>query len=173
MPLVSESASLAAWLQDELKGATCVVDMGAGFFDKLRFAPPMARKIGIEVFPAYLGFAPVGINARLGDMRDWEKIIKPEERDCAMLIDTIEHMSKGDGITLLRGLKGAFRKILVMTPDGFVEQKDDVTGYENEWQIHECGWTQAELEAEGFKVYRAENFHANMALDALFATWTR
>jgi hypothetical protein len=174
MPLVSDSPTLAAWLKDELKGSTCVVDLGAGFFDKLRFAPPMATKIGIEVFPAYLGYCPVGTNARLGDMRNWASIIAPKERDCAMLIDTIEHLPKLEGIALLRGLKdGGFRKILVMTPDGFVKQDEDVTGYGNEFQIHECGWTEGELEAEGFHVERAVNFHAHMSVDALFAVWNR
>jgi hypothetical protein len=90
-----------------------------------------------------------------------------------MLIDTIEHLSKEEGLALLRALKGAFRKILVMTPDGYVEQSEDVTGYENEFQVHECGWVESELEAEGFTVHRAENFHPHLQKDALFATWQR
>jgi len=173
MPLVSDSPTLAAWIQDQTKGARCVVDLGAGFFDKLRYVPPMARKIGVDVFPAYLGYAPPGVTARLGDIREWDKILQHEDCDVAMLIDVIEHMSKGDGITLLRGLKEVFRKILVMTPDGFIEQKDDVTGFENEWQVHECGWDAADLAQEGFSVETIENFHHSIQRNALFAVWER
>jgi hypothetical protein len=173
MPLVSDSPALASWLKDELDGATCVVDLGAGFFDKLRFAPPMAKKIGVEVFPSYLGFAPPGVIARLGDIREWQKYVEANDRDTAMCIDAVEHMSKGDGSLFLRSLKEGFRKVLVMTPDGYVPQDEDVTGYENEWQIHECGWTQEDLEAEGFSVHRSENFHPHLEKDALFAVWER
>lgn len=173
MPLVSDSPTLYSWISGETKGAGCVVDFGAGFFDKLRYVPPMAKKVGIEVFPAYLGYAPPGVRAVLGDMRDWEPLLRSDERDTAMLIDTIEHMSKGDGTALIRSLQKHFRKILLMTPDGYVEQAGDVTGFENEWQVHECGWTTEELEAEGFHVERKENFHASMGKDALFATWAR
>lgn len=173
MPVVSDSPTLAAWIQDQTKGARCVVDLGAGFFDKLRYVPPMTRKIGVDVFPAYLGFAPPGVTARLGDIREWDKILKHEDCDVAMLIDVIEHMSKADGITLLRGLKEVFRKILVMTPDGYVEQKDDVTGFENEWQVHTCGWDASELAQEGFSVETIENFHHSIQRNALFAVWER
>ena len=106
-------------------------------------------------------------------MREWESLLQPEERDVAMLIDVIEHMGKDDGVALLQGLQGAFRKILVMTPDGFIPQDSDVTGYENEWQVHECGWVQSELEAEGFSVEVHENFHVQLQRNALFATWER
>jgi len=173
MPLVSDSPTLQAWITAETRGASCVVDLGAGFFDKLRYVPPMARKIGVDVFPAYLGFAPPGVTARLGDIREWDSLIQHDDCDVAMMIDVIDHMSKADGVRLLRGLKDVFRKILVMTPDGFVEQNEDVTGYENEWQVHECGWTAEELAAEGFKVELKENFHAHMGIGALFATWSR
>lgn len=173
MPLVSDSPTLQKWIHDETLGAGCVVDLGAGFFDKLRYVPPMARKIGVEVFPAYLGFSPPGVKAILGDIRDWDVHLKHDDCDVAMLIDVIEHMSKADGVRLLCGLKEVFRKILVMTPDGFVEQNSDVTGYENEWQVHECGWTTEELEAEGFTVELKVDFHPHLGLGALFATWTR
>ena len=173
MPLVSDSPTLAAWIQDQTKGARCVVDLGAGFFDKLRYVPPMARKIGVDVFPAYLGYAPPGVTARLGDIREWDKILQHEDCDVAMLIDVIEHMSKPDGMALLNSLKESFRKILVMTPDGFVEQTHDVTGFENEWQVHECGWTKTELETAGFTVEIAENFHPHLGKDSLFAVWEK
>lgn len=173
MPVVSDSQTLATWIREGTIGAKCVVDLGAGFFDKLRYVPPMCRKIGIDIFPAYLGFAPPGVTARLGDIREWDLIVKHDDCDVAMCIDVIEHMSKADGIKLLRGLKDAFRRILVMTPDGFVEQNEDVTGYENSWQVHECGWTKDELEAEGFVVEVQENFHPHIERNALFATWDR
>lgn len=173
MPLVSDSPTLHRWIAESTNGAACVVDLGAGFFDKLRYVPPMTKKVGVEVFPAYLGYAPPGVRAVLGDIRHWDRLVGADERDVAMLVDTIEHMSKADGVALLRGLKGSFRKIIVMTPDGYVEQKEDVTGFENEWQVHECGWSAEDLEAEGFTVEIVENFHPHLGLGALFASWER
>ncbi len=173
MPLVSDSLTLATWIRDHTADAVCVVDFGAGFFDKFRYVPYHCRKVGIEVFPAYLGYAPPGVKAVLGDMRDWSRFIDPPERDVAMLIDTLEHLPRYDGAKLLEELLQEFRRVLVMTPDGFVEQNDDVTGYENEWQKHESGWNQADLEAFGFKVAVAENFHKDLGRNALFAVAER
>lgn len=173
MPVVSDSQTLATWIREQTQGAKCVVDLGAGFFDKLRYVPPMTKKIGIEVFPAYLGYAQPGTRAVLGDIREWWRFVAESERDVAMCIDTIEHMSKGDGITLLRTLKDSFRKVLVMTPEGYVEQAEDVTGYENQWQVHECGWTVQELNDEGFSVEVIENFHPHLQRGAIFAVWER
>jgi hypothetical protein len=171
--LVSDSPTLYKWIRENTDGSRCVVDLGAGFFDKLRYVTPLAHKIGIEVFPSYLSFAPVGVTAMIGDIREWERLIEPKYRDTAMLIDVIEHMSKSDGLLLLRSLKAGFRKVLLMTPDGFVEQNEDVTGYGNEWQVHMTGWTKEELEAEGMVVELKANFHPQIPLGALFAVYER
>jgi len=171
MPLVSDSPALQVWIRDNTMGSPVVVDLGAGFFDKLRYVPVTAKKIGVEVFPPYLGYCPVGVRAVLGDIKEWDRLLQPEDCHTAMLIDVIEHMSKADGIVLLRGLKKVFRKILVMTPEGFVQQAEDVTGYENEWQVHECGWEHEELEAEGFTVELKADFHPHLQVGALFGVW--
>ena len=172
MPSVGNSPTLNAWIRENTSDASCVVDFGAGFFDKLRNVPPMVKKIGIEVFPAYLAYAPVGVKAVCGDMREWERFVSPQNRDTAMLIDTIEHLPKADGVELLRQLKEHFRCVLVMTPDGFHEQTEDLTGYENEWQRHECGYTADELRGMGFTVSVIEGFHEAKG-NALFAVWRR
>lgn len=150
---------VGAWIRENTRGSSTVVDLGAGLFDKLSFVPPTCHRIGIDIFPAYLGYAPIGVTAMLGDIRDWERLIEPKRRDTAMLIDVIEHLPKPDGEALLYGLVRSFRKVLVMTPDGYVRQDDDATGFGNEFQNHECGWSKEELEDLGFVVELKPDFH--------------
>lgn len=163
---------LASWIRSNTQDAVCVVDFGSGFFDKLDYVPPMCKKIGIEVFPAYLSYAKAGIKAICGDFRNWERYVSGPELDVAMIIDTIEHIPKDEGLALLERLKGAFRRVLVFTPDGFHPQYDDVTGFGNEYQVHECGWSASDFEQLGYSVVTHPEFHGEKG-GALFAIWPR
>lgn len=156
------------WIRRETAGASCVVDFGAGMFDKLQFVPKMARKIGIEVFTPYHAFAAPGIRVVPHDMLRWADFIPERDRDCAMILDSLEHLTKEDGEVLLLTTGIWFKKTLVFTPDGFHEQEDDVTGYGNEWQRHMSGWSAEDLEAHGFTVEAAPGFHGDKG-GALFA----
>jgi len=172
------SAKLEEWIRTETYGSSVVVDFGAGFFDKLNCVSHHAKKIGIEVFPSYCAYAKPGIRVVCDDMRNWAAHIKGPECDTAMLIDTIEHLPKDDGLKLLRELTESFRKVIVFTPEGFYPQDADVTGFGNEWQVHESGWTADEFHELGFAAEVDPTFHkesegAPQDGGAIFAAWER
>ena len=171
-----KDAELNTWIREQTEDSNTVVELGAAMGARLMKCRPQARKIAIEVFPAYASQCPVDIRCVWGDMRNWERWITPSESDTAMLIDSIEHVSKSDGIDLILSLQSRFRKILVFTPDGFYIQTEDSTGFENEFQTHECGWTAPELEALGFKAHVDPIFHninGHELGGAIFAVWER
>jgi hypothetical protein len=105
-------------------------------------------------------------------MRRYEEIAPTFFDDIALLIDTLEHISKQDGHDLLSKLQARFRKILVFTPLGFMEQDHDVWGMGNPHQIHVSGWSVEELVAHGFECVADPGYHVGRG-GAIFAVWER
>ena len=67
--------------------------------------------------------------------------------DCTILLDVIEHFEKEEFLTFLPKLEKISKKIIIMTPNGFVRQGeyDD-----NKYQLHKSGWTVEDMEKLGF-----------------------
>lgn len=160
------------WIAANTRGSRVVVELGAGFCEKLDWVPAQ-RKIGLDIFPAYFSDARVRPCEKIaGDMRDYRKLLPADAMgDTVMLIDVLEHIPKQDGYALLCFLQRDFRKILIFTPDGLHVQEDDATGYGNPHQKHECGWTEPELEAMGFACEVDANYHERGGM--LFAVWSK
>jgi len=163
---------LNGWIRENTRGSGAVVEFGAGKFGRLSYVWPTARKIGIEVFPQYANQVPIDMKVIIGDFREWKRYLSDTEIDCAMFIDSLEHVSKQDGLTLLAEMKERFNKILVFAPDGYQPQDSDTLEDGNEWNSHECGWDIADLEAQGFRVEVIPEYHGPKG-GALFAIWER
>lgn len=71
--------------------------------------------------------------------------------EAVLAIDVLEHLKKVDDISLIKNIeKIAKYAALVFTPNGFLPQSE----YDgNILQIHQSGWTVAELKSLGFRVY--------------------
>ena len=163
---------LGLFIRNNTEGFHTVVDMGAGTGDKLSFVhPTVTRKIAVEIFPAYWSIIPKEYTAVMRDMREYAHHIPEEYRCCAMLIDSLEHIAKDSGKLFLEDLKANFKKVLVFTPLGFHSQEVDVTGMNNPYQVHQCGWMAQELSALGFVVEEDPGFHGPRG-GALFAVYT-
>lgn len=155
------------------RGVTSVVDFGSGPGDKLAFVDPgVTTKIALDKFGPYWSQIPSKYSALTCDALEYEKFIPEEKRDCAMLLDLIEHMDKEKGADLLERLKTHFRVILIFTPLGYHAQDIDVTGMMNPYQIHRSGWSVEDLTALGFHVEADPAFHGPRG-GAIFATWRR
>jgi len=78
------------------------------------------------------------------------KRFKAKSFDCVLACEIIEHMAKKDGLRFIKILETVARKkVVIMTPNGFVPQ----TGYgNNPWQEHKSGWTSTEMKKRGYKV---------------------
>jgi hypothetical protein len=168
------------WLDPELAGATSVLDLGAGKFDKLGRAPATARKVGIEIWPGCIEARDTTNIYEIihGDMREWMVLAPPDVDDVALLLDVLEHIPKPDGHRLVTGLQTRFRKIVVFTPMGFMPQTEDVWGMGNPNQIHVSGWTVADLTGHDFEIVAAEpDYHqegnGKPRGGAIFAVWER
>lgn len=76
--------------------------------------------------------------------------------DAVLMMDLIEHLDRDDGDRLIeRMIAVAARKLIVFTPNGFVEQNeyDD-----NPLQVHRSGWSVADFERRGFRVIGAKGW---------------
>ena len=161
---------LFTWITEETRNRDAVVEFGAMHGDKLMHAHVPTR-IGIEIFEPYLREMRGNkeIKAVPGDFRHYEGLLTPAERDCAMFIDSLEHVTKDDALNLLARVQKDFRKVIVFAPEGEHVQ-DAHSG--NEWQEHKSFWTAGEFEALGFSVIVDPNFHASMPTKgAIFAVW--
>ena len=152
-----------------------IVDFGAGRFDYTSLLG-QERCVGVEVFEPYVrDFCPGRIRAVVGDMRQFETLGLPDF-DCALLIDSIEHIPKQDGIDMLTRLKAACSRVLVFTPEGEYIQEYDPWGYENPGQVHRSTWWADDLTQLGFVVGRRPHFHHTNPPEkqaAMFARWDR
>jgi len=88
---------------------------------------------------------------------------KSKSFDCVLCSDVIEHLTKKDGLALIKKMEDiAIKKVLIVTPNGYniKEHLED----DNTLQAHKSGWTVKEFKdmayevkgALGLKVLRGE-----------------
>jgi SAM-dependent methyltransferase len=69
--------------------------------------------------------------------------------DCCVALDLIEHLTKGDGLKLIRDMERiAAKKIRIFTPSGFLSQRSR----DGDLQEHLSGWSADEMRSLGFEV---------------------
>lgn len=144
-----------SFLINELKDCSRVLDLGCGpssplgrIKDKLR---PDLYSVGVDNFDPYLEKNKKDKIHSEYVKSDIFNINFPEKSfDCALLIDVIEHFEKDDFLKFLPKLEKIAKKIIVMTPNGFVKQEE----YDNNaYQIHKSGWTTEDMNKLGFECF--------------------
>lgn len=115
-----------------------VLDVGAG----LRPATwaNAKRHICIEPCPVYAealrahGYEVIEQNAVDG--------LTGTTADLVLMLDVIEHMERDDGSRAVVAALAAAPRVIVYTPNGFLEQTEDAWGAgQHSWQRHRSGWT--------------------------------
>lgn len=88
------------------------------------------------------------------------------EADLVLMLDVIEHMEKDEGLAAIALALVKGRRVIVYTPNGFVEQESDNWGYgQDEYQRHRSGWMPEDF--AGWKILRSrEGFAAIHGDDA-------
>ncbi len=120
-------------VEHELVG-TCeyLLDVGCGPHSPIdRFSARIPHVVGIDIF------AP--------------SLVPPNSFDEVVALDLIEHLTKDDGFQLIDAMERvARRKVIIFTPNGFLPQEpyDD-----NIYQRHISGWSAAEMQERGYRVY--------------------
>lgn len=86
--------------------------------------------------------------------------------DAVLLIDVIEHLEKDKALILLKEAERiAKEKIIIYTPEGFLEQNEKEGKQRDptfdKYDIHRCGFDKKELEERGYiiEVYSGDGVH--------------
>lgn len=134
----------------KLKNCKTILDLGCGSYSPIRFIN--AKTYGIDASSTAIK------NARRNrthdilkamDVRKISKKFKPQSFDAVVAIDLIEHLSKKDGVELIKKMEDiAGRKVLIFTPNGFIKQHGDL-----KYDEHLSGWTTKDFKKLGYRVY--------------------
>jgi hypothetical protein len=179
MKINTHKVDLNSWIRWATTGSQTVVEFGAMFFDKLAcVAAP--KKIGIEIWEPYIRDAKYHECQKIhGDFTIFESLIEDKDLDCAMFIDTLEHINREDAFELMSRVMNKFNKVILMIPEGNHPMDEDVTGYEaHTYQTHRSTWYAKDLIDLGFleeKITLDPTFHSTEGRDTgcLFAVWSK
>lgn len=146
-------------LGDSLADCKSVLDVGCGSNSPIRWAKKGFYCEGIDIYKSSITKArknKIHDKYTVGDMRKIEKYYNPKSFDAVIAIDVIEHLKKNESRKLIKGMeKIARKKIIILTPNGFVGQGH----FENNpYQEHKSGWYVKDLRKLGFKVYGLRGF---------------
>jgi 2-polyprenyl-3-methyl-5-hydroxy-6-metoxy-1,4-benzoquinol methylase len=141
-------------LRKELKDCKSVLDLGCGPSSPLKYLKKEPRltlySVGVDIFEPYIlkNLEENKIHSEYINTDIFKIDFPANSFDCILLIDVIEHFEKTDFQNFLPKLEKIANKIIIITPNGFIEQK---TYDNNQNQIHLSGWTQKEMKKLGFK----------------------
>ncbi len=164
------------WLNQSTEDCESVVEFGSMFFERLgQVNKSVKNRIGIEIHLPYIENATFHDCIKIhGDMRDFKHLVSQDFFDCALFIDTIEHIEKDDVIELLKQVIENFKKILIVVPLGENEQSIDIHDMGGDvYQMHRSSWFEKDFMDMGFFVVVAKNFNESKKLDYIFASIDR
>jgi ubiquinone/menaquinone biosynthesis C-methylase UbiE len=155
-------------------GMTSVLDVGCGFNNPAmswiyaKFGRANILSVGVDMFEPYL---EVSIKNKVHDqyyqmdVREGLQVFGDKSFDLVIAIDLIEHMTKEEGLALIKEMERiAKKRVLISTPNGFVVnriedspavlQMSDGTKVKdfNQLMNHQSGWTVGEFRKLGYTV---------------------
>jgi len=141
-------------LEKEVMGYETLLDVACGAYSPVkRVSAKLKHVVGIDMFqPSIDRSRDAGIHSdyKLMNALDIEKEFGLRSFDCVVASDLIEHLTKEDGLLLLKHMEGvAKNKVVVYTPNGFLKQS---TYDNNDLQVHQSGWEIEEMQRLGYQV---------------------
>ncbi len=135
-----------------LAGCETVLDVGCGTSSVLRLFG-FKRLVGAEAYaPSVNAARAAGTHHEItqADARELENHFKPGEFDACVALDVIEHLSKQDGLLMMRSMEHiSARKTVFLTPNGFLRQSHTE---DKDLQEHLSGWEVDEMRQLGYDV---------------------
>ena len=138
-------------LREALLGCESILDVGCGVSGKL-------RELGAPNTTGFEGYQPDFEEAKRqnthdhlvqGDARELTKYFQPRQFDACIALDVIEHFTKDGGLKLMQDMeKIARKKVIFLTPTGFLPQKQSDAG---DLQAHLSGWEPEEIKTYGYE----------------------
>lgn len=110
---------------------------------------------GVDLYKPYLKKAKATGVYRQIISSDIRKIkFKAKSFDVVIASQVIEHLNKKDALNLIKKMEKITKKRLILaTPNGFVEYDPFEGGDGNSLQEHKSGWETEEMEKMGYRVY--------------------
>ena len=141
-----------------------VLDVGAGYGKYGMLAREYGGAERVDAVDAVAPRFPVYDHVWLGDVRALDTLLPADAGpyDLALFIDTIEHLEKPEGWSLLDVLTRRARHVLITTPWGFRPQ--EIPG--QPFETHRSGWQPWEF-GRRYRVVRREVFPGH------FTRWLR
>jgi Methyltransferase domain len=139
-------------LRKALADCDRVLDVGCGSSLTMRHLG-VPHPVGIE------GYQPTFEEAKrrnthdelvLGNVTDLARYFQPRQFDGCVAVDVIEHLTKADGLQLMKNMESlARKKVVLFTPSGFLPQAHTDQG---DLQEHLSGWEPDEMKSYGYHV---------------------
>lgn len=148
---IFEGKPFIFYLKDKISECGSLLDIGCGKDSPVKCFIERGYSVGLDIFkPSILKSKEAKIHDDYVLASINHLCFKPKSFQTVVLIDVLEHFTKGDGCRVINQMEGlATEKIVIFTPNGFLKQQE----YEgNVQQVHLFGWTVRELENLGFSV---------------------
>ncbi len=132
-----------------VRGGRTILDVGCGVNSPVNYFVSRSQTMdGVDVVPEVLQRVQSAKYRHLycGDIRSFSI---PQAYDVVTALDVLEHFMKDEGALILERLERAGRRVIVVTPNGFVPQQ--VPG--EPFQEHHSGWTAEDFSRRGYRVY--------------------
>jgi SAM-dependent methyltransferase len=139
----------------ELADCKTILDVGCGYNSPLQYIRKDGKEhhlVGIDIFKPYLEESR---KKQLHDHYAESDLMLLELPDNSFegifCSEVIEHLTKQEGVELLKRMnRWAYKKLVITTPNGYLRQQ----GKDNPYQEHKSGWTMRELKSFGFTTIR-------------------
>lgn len=140
-------------VQSALRGHEQVLDVGCGQSMDLRWFG-LEKTTGIEAYrPSYELAVSKKTHGELvfGDVRELDKYFKPGQFEACISVDVIEHVTKEEGLKMMRDMEQIAReRIVIITPNGWMNQEHTEEG---DLQKHYSAWDAKEMQSYGYEVF--------------------
>lgn len=144
----------AKMLEKEVVGCESLLDVGCGSDSPVKyFSKKIKRCVGVDLFQPSIDRSrgkEIHNEYHLMNVLEIGNFFPEKSFDCVVASDLIEHLEKKDGFKLIEIMeKLAKKKVIVFTPNGFLEQRE----YDgNKYQVHLSGWEIEEMKKLGYKL---------------------
>lgn len=144
--------TLVKEIEDNLSGCKSILDVGCGNNSPLRLLSKPYKMVGVDGFDKAIAESKqrkIHQEYILGDVRKLTRKFDKKSFDCVIALDVIEHLTKEEGYIFLANLeKIAGKRVILVTPNGFIEQYKE----HNKLQEHLSAWTTEDFQKIGYKV---------------------